>query len=309
MNLQQLRIVRETVRQNFNLTEVGNALFTSQSGVSKHIRDLEEELGVDLFERRGKRLLGLTGPGRELLEVVERVLLDTANLKRLAQQFVQQDEGQISIATTHTQARYVLPPIIAEFKKQFPRVHLELHQCGPTEIASLLKAGKVDVGIATEALSEEQTSLVCFPYHTWHHGIVVPNDHPLLEEKALTLELISQYPIVTYHEGFTGRRSIDLAFENAGLVPDVVMSALDADVIKTYVELGLGIGIIASVAYQRHRDHGLFLVDSSHLFASNTTQIALRRGHFLRQFVYNFLELCRPDLDEATIQKAFNSKH
>lgn len=308
MNLQQLRIVRETVRQNFNLTEVGNALFTSQSGVSKHIRDLEKELGVELFERRGKRLLGLTGPGHELLEVVERVLMDTANLKRLAQQLAQQDEGQISIATTHTQARYVLPSIIATFKKQFPRVHLELHQCGPEEITSLLKAGKVDVGIATEALIEEQSSLVCFPFHSWHHGIVVPVDHPLLDEKNLTLELVSQYPIVTYHQGITGRKTIDKAFSDAELVPDIVMSALDADVIKTYVELGLGIGIIASVAYQKHRDQGLFLVDSSHFFPSNTTHIALRKGHYLRQFVYSFIELCRPELTEEFIQSHLSNR-
>lgn len=301
MNFQQLRILREAARQNFNLTEVANSLFTSQSGVSKHIKDLEDELGVELFERKGKRLLGFTGPGREILDVVERILLDTANIKRLAQQYTDEDEGHLSLATTHTQARYVLPPIIAEFKKNWPRVHLELHQCGPDEIVSLLKAGKVDIGIATEALQDEPT-LVCFPFHSWRHSVVVPRHHPLLEEKNLTLAAVAQYSIITYHQGYTGRRSIDLAFEQAGLKPDIVMSALDADVIKTYVELGLGIGIIASVAWQPNRDTDLIRLDSEDLFPVKTTQLALRRGHFLRHFAYQFIQQCSDELTETRIR-------
>ncbi|SFW99372.1 CysB family HTH-type transcriptional regulator [Marinospirillum alkaliphilum] len=302
MNFQQLRILREAARQNFNLTEVANALFTSQSGVSKHIKDLEDELGVELFERKGKRLLGFTGPGREILDVVERILLDTANIKRVAQQYTEEDEGHLSLATTHTQARYVLPAIITEFKKTFPRVHLELHQCGPEEIVSLLKAGKVDIGIATEALHDEP-SLVCFPFHSWQHAVVVPKHHPLLEEKNLTLEAVAQYSIITYHQGYTGRRSIDLAFEQAGLKPDIVMSALDADVIKTYVELGLGIGIIASVAWQPQRDSELVLLDSTDLFPVKTTQLALRRGHYLRSFALHLVQLCCQNLSAEQIQQ------
>ncbi|MBE0507456.1 MAG: CysB family HTH-type transcriptional regulator [Marinospirillum sp.] len=302
MNFQQLRIIREAARQNFNLTEVANILFTSQSGVSKHIKDLEDELGVELFERKGKRLLGFTGPGREILDVVERILLDTANIKRVAQQYTEEDEGSLSLATTHTQARYVLPPIISEFKKAFPRVHLELHQCGPEEIVTLLKAGKVDIGIATEALQDEP-SLVCFPFHSWQHAVVVPKHHPLLEEKELTLEAVAQYSIITYHQGYTGRRSIDLAFEQADLHPDIVMSALDADVIKTYVELGLGIGIIASVAWQPQRDSELVLLDSTDLFPVKTTQLALRRGHYLRSFALRLVQLCCQSVPQEEIQQ------
>lgn len=303
MNLQQLRIVRETVRQRFNLTEASNALFTSQSGASKHIRDLEDELGVELFERRGKRILGLTVAGGSLIEVIERILLDIENLKRSAHQFAHQDQGSLAIATTHTQARYALPSIIARFKQAFPKVHLELHQCGPDEIVSLLKAGKVDIGIATEALHEEGQLFACFPFHHWHHSVIVPEGHPLEDGEPLTLERIADYPIVTYHEGFTGRARIDRAFESAEVVPDIVLTALDADVIKTYVELGLGVGVIASVAYHEQRDRGLSLLDTSHLFPRNTTYLALRRGHFLRSYAYRFLNFCRDDLDESRVQQ------
>lgn len=308
MNLQQLRIVRETVRQHFNLTEASNALFTSQSGASKHIRDLEDELGVELFERRGKRILGLTVAGATLIEVIERILLDVENLKRSAHQLAHEDQGSLAIATTHTQARYALPPVITRFKQAFPKVHLELHQCGPDEIVSLLKAGKVDIGIATEALHEEGHLFACFPFHHWHHGVVVPSGHPLDNGAPLTLERIAEHPIVTYHEGFTGRARIDLAFEAADLVPDIVLTALDADVIKTYVELGLGVGLIASVAYHTQRDQGLRLLDASHLFPRNTTYLALRRGHFLRSYAYQFLSFCREDLDESSVQQALSGR-
>jgi len=308
MNLQQLRIVRETVRQRFNLTEASNALFTSQSGASKHIRDLEDELGVELFERRGKRILGLTTAGGTLLEIIERILLDAENLKRSAHQLAHQDQGRLAVTTTHTQARYSLPPIIAQFKEKFPKVNLELHQCGPGEIVSLLKAGSVDVGIATEGVNEEGTSFVRFPFHHWHHSVIVPDNHPLSHAGSLTLDDIADYPIVTYHEGFTGRARIDQAFEAVGLTPNVVLTALDADVIKTYVELGLGIGIIASLAYHPERDRGLRLLSGEQLFPRNTTYLALRRGHFLQAFAYEFLHLCSPELDEATLQCALGSR-
>ncbi|WP_445000280.1 CysB family HTH-type transcriptional regulator [Halomonas mongoliensis] len=308
MNFQQLRIVRETVRKGFNLTEASNALFTSQSGASKHIRDLEEELGVELFERRGKRILGLTQAGSALIEIIERILLDTENLKRSAHQLTHEDQGSLAIATTHTQARYALPPIIARFKQAFPKVHLALHQCGPGEIVSLLKSGKVDIGIATEALHEEGQQFACFPFYHWYHGVIVPEGHPLADGEPLTLARIAEHPIVTYHEGFTGRARIDQAFSSADLVPDIVLTALDADVIKTYVELGLGVGLIASMAYHEQRDQGLTLLDASDLLPRNTTYLALRRGHFLRTYAYRFLELCREDLDEATVQQVLSGK-
>ncbi|MGC3963106.1 MAG: CysB family HTH-type transcriptional regulator [Rhodocyclaceae bacterium] len=303
MNFQQLRIIRETVRQHFNLTEVANALFTSQSGVSKHIKDLEDELGVELFVRRGKRLLGLTEPGKELVLIVERMLLDAKNIKRLAEQFSQRDEGKLTIATTHTQARYALPRVVTKFKQAFPKVHLELHQVSPAEIVDMLQSGDADIGIATESL-EGQADIASFPFYTWNHAVVVPREHPLNTVKPLTLEAVAEYPLITYHEGYTGRATIDNTFQRASLSPDIVMSALDADVIKTYVELGLGIGIIASMAYNAEKDDALRLLESSHLFEENTTRIAVRRGHYLRGFGFAFIEYCSPSLTAAVIRPA-----
>ena len=301
MNFQQLRIVRETVRQNFNLTEVANALYTSQSGVSKHIKDLEDELGVELFIRKGKRFLGLTEPGKELAEIVGRMLLDAKNIKSLAEQFTQRNEGQLTIATTHTQARYALPRVVAAFKAVFPKVHLVLLQGSPSEIASLLIDGEADIGVATEALSDEP-ELACFPFYTWEHSVVLPRDHPLAASKELSLATIGAYPIVTYHEGFTGRRGIDRSFSAAGVKPDIVMSALDSDVIKTYVRLGLGIGIVASMAFEADRDGDLTAVSLRGQIPPNTTVVAVRRGQYLRGFAYRFIELCVPELDEARVR-------
>jgi LysR family transcriptional regulator, cys regulon transcriptional activator len=305
MNFQQLRIVRETVRQNFNLTEVGNALFTSQSGVSKHIKDLEDELGIEIFVRKGKRLLGLTDPGKDLLVLVERMLHDARNIKTLAEHYSQRDVGQLTVVTTHTQARYALPKVIADFKMAFPKVHLKLHQGSPQEIVQMLLEGEADIGIATEAVADVP-DLASFPFYRWHHALVVPHGHPLLECKPLTLEAVAEHPIITYHEGFTGRTRIDKAFAEAGMVADVVMSALDADVIKTYVELGLGVGIMASVAFNPLRDSHLQMLNAQHLFPENVTNIAVRKGHYLRGYAYRFIELCSPGLDELAIRSATN---
>ncbi len=301
MNFQQLRIIRETLRQNYNLTEVAQALFTSQSGVSKHIKDLEDELGVEIFIRKGKRLLGLTEPGKELAKIVERMLMDAQNIKRLADQFSQSEQGQLIIATTHTQARYALPPVVREFKKAFPKVHLALHQGSPQETAQMLLDGRADLAIATESLSH-MPELVTFPFYNWHHAVLIPKGHPLGELPRISLADVAEYPIVTYHEGFTGRNTINEAFAQRGLAPDVVMSALDADVIKTYVELGLGVGIMASMAYQKDKDLGLDLLASSHLFAQRTTHIAIRQGHYLRDYAYQFLQLCAAQLDKKSVQ-------
>jgi LysR family cys regulon transcriptional activator len=271
--------------------------------VSKHIKDLEDELGIELFVRKGKRLLGLTDPGKELAEIVERMLLDAGNIKRLAEQFSNRDQGQLTIATTHTQARYALPQVVTAFKKSYPKVHLMLHQGSPGEIVSLLQDGDADVGIATEALDGAQ-DIVTFPYYNWHHAVIVPKGHPLEQVQPLTLEAVAEHPVVTYHEGFTGRSGIDLAFARAGLSPDIVMSALDADVIKTYVELGLGVGIVASMAFVPERDVALSLLPSAHLFAPNTTRIAVRRGHYLRGYAYRFIELCSGEVNEAVVRAA-----
>lgn len=300
MNFQQLRIVRETVRQDFNLTTVASTLFTSQPGVSKHIKDLEDELGVEIFVRRGKRLLGLTEPGKEVLVVVERILLDSQNVRNIADHFSSRETGSLVIATTHTQARYALPDVIKKFRAEYPKVHLALHQGSPSEIAELLTAGDADIAIATEWLANVP-EIATFSYYTWYHAVVVPHGHPLAELKRITLADIAEYPIITYHEGFTGRTHIDRRFAEAGLVPDIVLSAIDADVIKTYVDVGLGIGIVASMAYHPERDSNLVRLDVQDLFVPNTTRLALRRGVYLRRYVYAFIRQLVPGLTEEKI--------
>jgi LysR family cys regulon transcriptional activator len=301
MNFQQLRIVRETVRRGFNLTEVANALYTSQPGVSKNIKDLEDELGIELFVRRGKRLIGLTEPGKELIETVERILRDAQNIRNIADQFASREQGSLTIATTHTQARYALPEIIKQFKARYPQVHLALHQCGPREIVDMLVAGEADIGIATEAI-DGVPELVSFPAYSWHHAVIVPQDHPLTKLPALTLEAIAAYPIVTYHEGFTGRTHIDEAFANAGQRVDIVLSAIDADVIKTYVEVGLGIGILAPIAFNPAKDAGLALLPGDHLFPANTTRLAVHRGVYLRDYARQFVRMVSPGADAERLQ-------
>lgn len=303
MNFQQLRIIREAVRQNYNLTDVANALYTSQPGVSKHIKDIEDELGVEIFIRRGKRLLGLTDPGKELVGVVERMLQDAQNLRRIADQFSSKETGNLILATTHTQARYALPTVIRQFREEFPNVHLVLHQGSPQEISEFLQQGKADIGIATESIASVP-DLVSFSCYDWRHAVIVPDGHPLADLPELTLEAIAQYPIVTYHEGFTGRGNIDRAFSEAGVTPDIVLSAIDADVIKTYVETGLGIGIIAEMAFNQNKDAGFRLLPTGDLFQINTTRLALRRGRFLRSFAYRFIEHFVPGLTEEIIGKS-----
>jgi LysR family cys regulon transcriptional activator len=238
-----------------------------------------------------------------MLEIVERVLADTANIKRLGEQFSNREQGKLVIATTHTQARYVLPHVVAAFRSAYPKVHLTLHQASPAEIDSMLAAGAADIGICTEAL-RSVPSLISFPFYSWNHGVVVPKGHPLDKAGRLTLEALAEWPIITYHEGFTGRGTIDRAFAGAGLTPDIVMSAMDADVLKAYVELGLGVGIIAATAYSSKRDTALRLIDSGHLFEPNTTMIAVRRGSYLRAYAYRFIELCSPALPEKSVRAA-----
>jgi LysR family cys regulon transcriptional activator len=300
VNFQQLRIIRETVRQNFNLTEASAVLFTSQSGVSKHIKDLEDELGLQLFVRKGKRILGLTEPGMALHKIVERMLVDADNIRRLADDFNLNDEGTLTIATTHTQARYILPPVIDKFKRLFPKVHLILQQANPTEIINLLLHGNADIGIASELLNQDE-SIVRVPYYQWKHCIITPRNHPLTSIAQPQLSQLCDYPLITYHEGFTGRATIDKAFLAQNLHANIVMTALDSDVIKTYVELGLGVGIINSLAYHPNRDKHLCKIESD-LFEHNTTWIALRKGFLLRGFGYDFISLCYPDTDIRTLK-------
>jgi LysR family transcriptional regulator, cys regulon transcriptional activator len=312
MNFQQLRIMREAVRCKFNLTEVAHVLAASQSGVSKHIKDLEDELGLPLFIRHGKRLLGLTEAGEEIVTYARRILVDTANIRRIAEEMGKAESGELTIATTHTQARYALPPVIAAFRKAYPAVHLLLHQASPVEIADMLLEGRADIGIATEALSTH-AALATFPYYSWHHSVIVPRGHDLeryAQEGQTTLSLakLAQHPIVTYHEGFTGRPMIDRAFAEAGLKPDIVMAALDADVIKAYVELGMGVGIIAAMAFDPARDLALTLLPAEALFEQSTSHIALRRGRYLRGFAYRFIEMCRPALTQKIIRAGLDAE-
>jgi len=303
MNFQQLRYVRETVRRGLNLTEAANALHTSQPGVSKQIRELENELGFDIFVRYGKRITALTEPGRAVLVMIERVLQEAENLKRAAHDFSDQDSGELTIATTHTQARYALPRVVSEFKRRYPRVHLTLQQGNPLQLAQMVQAGTADIAIATEAL-DDFPGLLALPCYTWSHCAVVPPKHPLLKSGALTLEALARYPIVTYDAAFAGRTHIDAAFAARGLAVDVVLSAIDADVIKTYVELGLGVGIIAAMAFDAKRDQQLRSIDCAHLFQSNTTRVAIKRGHLLRGYAYDFIELFAPALNRKLIERA-----
>ena len=303
MNFQQLRIIRETVRRGFNLTEVANALFTSQSGVSKHIKDLEDELGIELFVRKGKRLLGLTPPGEELLVMVERMLLDAADIKRLADQYRGRDEGQLTVVTTHTQARYALPEVVKKFVERHPNVRLSMHQGSPTQIAEWTLKGEADIAIATEAL-DQYPQLVMLPCYQWGHCVVAPDGHPILAEPSLSLASLARWPLITYDPAFSGRSRINKAFERAQLTPNVVLAAIDADVIKTYVNLGLGLGIIARMAYDPARDTGLQAIDAVHLFGSNTTRIGLRRGTYIRRYEYDFIELFASQLSKKAVDMA-----
>lgn len=303
MNFQQLRSVREAVRCGFNLTEVAAMLYTSQPGVSRQIRELEDELGITIFARAGKRLTGLTEPGRVLLPIVERLLQEADNLRVVGREFVDRAEGTLSIAATHSQARYALPHAVRDFRQHYPQVTLNLHQGSPKQVAEMLLGGEADIGIATEALAG-YPQLVTLPCYRWTHSIVVPHNHPLLQGGPPSLERLAAFPIITYDRGYTGRSHIDDAFAGAGLRPDVVITAMDADVIKTYVELGMGVGIVASIAVDPERDRALQAIDARHLFEINVTRLAVRRGSFLRGYAFAFIENFAPSLTRAVIEDA-----
>ncbi|MFZ9368398.1 MAG: CysB family HTH-type transcriptional regulator [Burkholderiaceae bacterium] len=302
MNFQQLKSVREAARRGFNLTEVANALFTSQPGVSRQIRELEEELGIDIFERNGKRLTGLTEPGKEVLHIVERLLLESENLQRAGETFSGKTTGTLSVAATHTQTRYFLPHAVQHFRTAFPDVRIALQQSAPEHIAEWVMSGKADIGIATEGLSRFE-GLVSFPCYEWHHVIVVPNDHPLLKAKSLTLEDLADHPLITYDIGFTGRSHIDEAFSAQGLAPDIVLTAMDSDVIQQYVSLGLGVGIVASMAAD-HLPANLHAIPANHLFAPNVTRVAVRRGAFMREYAIDFIQQLAPKLKLEALAEA-----
>ena len=308
MNLHQFRFVREAVRQNFNLTDAAKALFTSQPGVSKAIIELEEELGIDIFSRHGKRIRGLTEPGRQVLKSVDLILQEVEGLKRIGKEFAAQDSGSFTIATTHTQARYSLPSVVQLFSQKFPKVRLSLLQGNPKQVAEMVINNQADMAIATEAIAEVD-GLVSLPCFQWEHMIVTPTDHPLLKLKSITLEDLAAYPLITYDAAFAGRNKIDQAFARRNLKPDVVLEAIDADVIKTYVELGMGVGIIAGLAYNPGRDLALKAIPAGHLFGMNLSRIALKEGAYLRSYVFTFIELLAPSLSRKMVEQALSGGH
>jgi LysR family cys regulon transcriptional activator len=304
VNFQQLRSVREAVRQDFNLTAVAHVLNTSQPGVSRQIRELEDELGIEIFVRAGKRLTGLTPPGETVLPIVERLLLDADNLRRAGSDFSAEGRGTLSIAATHSQARYALPTAVRDFRAAHSQVMLHLHQGSPQQVAQMLISGEADIGIATEALSQ-YPDLITLPCYRWTHSVIVPPGHPLTQgDEPLSLQRLAQYPLITYDAGYTGRSHIDEAFQRQGLAVDLVLTAMDADVIKTYVELGLGVGIVASIAYDDDRDRHLQAIDARHLFAVNMTRLAIRRGAWLRAYAYDFIQTFASPLTRAVVEKA-----
>jgi LysR family transcriptional regulator, cys regulon transcriptional activator len=306
MKLHQLRYIREVARQGLNVSTAAEVLHTSQPGVSKQIQLLEEELGLQIFHRSGKRLTAVTEPGSIILDMAERMLREVENIHRVSDDFTHVDAGSLTIATTHTQARYRLPPAVKAFIERYPEVQLNIHQGNPTQVAELVLSGEADIGIATESIITRE-ELAALPCYAWNRCVVVPTGHPLLYAEPLTLEKIAAYPIVTYDLGFTGSTSVKLVFEESGLHPNIVLTAIDSDVIKTYVELGLGIGLLAKMAYNAERDKGLEMLDVAHLFPDSTTYLGVRRDAYLRGYVYEFIHLIAPQLDRKAVDAALKA--
>ena len=308
MNLHQFRFVQEAARRNLNLTEAAKALHTSQPGVSKAIIELEEELGVEIFARHGKRLKRITEPGQHVLRSIEVIMREVSNLKRIGEQFSAQDSGTLSIATTHTQARYVLPVPVARLREAYPKVNVSLHQGSPDQVARMVLDEVAEVGIATESLAD-YPELVTLPCYEWQHVLVMPTGHPLAAKERVTLEDLAAEPIITYHPSFTGRTRIDAAFAQRKLQPRIALEAIDSDVIKTYVRLGLGVGIVAEMALRE--DGGgtdLLVRPLGALFGQNVARIAFKRSAYLRNFVLEFAELLSDRLDRNLIAKALSGQ-
>jgi LysR family cys regulon transcriptional activator len=307
MKIQQLRYLVEVSKQGLNLSTAAEKLHTSQPGISKQIRLLEDELGVEIFVRNGKRVVAVTPPGVAILEIAQRILQEAENLKQAAQDFSNQDAGKLTIATTHTQARYALPEVIRRFSQRYPRVKLGLIQGNPVQICQFAISGQADICIATEAISSFD-ELVMLPCYAWNRCVIAPPDHPILKKKTLTIEEIARHPIITYDFAFTGRSQVNHAFAVKGLTPNVVLTAIDSDVIKTYVALGLGIGILAKMAFDPEQDKNLRAMDVSHLFESSTTRIGIPRKAYLRGYIYDFIEMFAPQLSRKVVDDAVHGK-
>lgn len=301
MKLQQLRYIWEVARHDLNVSATAQSLYTSQPGISKQIRLLEDELGVEVFARSGKHLTRITPAGEAILEVTGQILQKVESIKQVAQEFNDEKKGSLAVATTHTQARYALPPTITEFIKSYPDVSLHMHQGTPMQISEMAADGTVDFAIATEAMAHF-SDLIMMPCYRWNRSVIVPKDHPLTQVSKLTLQDIAAYPIVTYVFGFTGRSKLDDAFSREGLEPKVVFTAVDSDVIKAYVRLNLGVGIVATMAYEPTVDTDLVALDASHLFEPSTTKIGFRKGTFLRGYMYDFIHLFAPHLTRDVVR-------
>lgn len=303
MKLQQLRFLIEVADSGLNVTQAAERLYTSQPGVSKQIRLLENELGFNIFERSGKRFTGITPAGEAIIQASRRVLLEAENFRRISEELRDEEAGTLTIATTHTQARYVLPRVVAEFTKRYPRVRLSIREGDPGRVADTVRRGEADLGIATEALANTP-GLVSLPAYTWKHCIIAPVGHPILGETHLSLKTLAKYPLITYDPAFSGRTRLDQGFTKAGVAPNLVLTAVDSDVIKTYVNLGLGVGIIAEMAFDPQRDTGLQALPAGQLFGTNTTRIAFRQGSLPRRFSLVFAQLLSPSLTPEIISTA-----
>ena len=306
MKLHQLKYIREVASHGLNISVAAESLHTSQPGVSKQIQLLEDELNLQIFQRNGKRLVGITEPGEQVIRLAERVLRDVDNIKRVGQEFTTEEFGTITIATTHTQARYRLPAAIKIFVAEYPNVKLNIHQGSPLQVAEQVQKGEADIGIATETISDFD-ELLCLPSYQWNRCVVTPHGHPLLKETPITLKKITQYPLITYDFAFTGGSLVTKTFEKEGLTPNVVLTAIDADVIKTYVGLGLGIGLLANMAYDPERDSHLAMLDVSHLFPPSTTYVGIRRDAYLRGFMYRLIEILSPQYDKHAVNNALRN--
>ena len=308
MKLQQLRCIFEVVQNDFNISKAANSLHTSQPGVSKQIQLLEDEVGVQIFQRNGKRLTGLTEPGQQVFESIAEIIREEKNIKRVSEEYEKKDTGNFTIATTHTQARYKLPNVVEEFVKKYPKINLNIHQGNPSQVTEQIVNGDADVGIATESIGLHD-KIFCIPCYSWNRIIVMPKSHPLNEEKIITLEHLATYPLITYDYAFTGSTIVSKVFKESNLKPNIMLTAIDADVIKTYVNLNLGIGLIAEMAFDSSKDIDLVSRDVSHLFPLSTTYLGIRKDTFIRASTFDFIKMFTPQMSEHELRQYLQNRH
>ena len=308
MKLQQLRCIFEVVQNDFNISKAANFLHTSQPGVSKQIQLLEDEVGVQIFQRNGKRLTGLTEPGQQVFDSIAEIIREEKNIKRVSEEYEKKDTGNFTIATTHTQARYKLPNVVEEFVKKYPKINLNIHQGNPSQVTEQIVNGDADVGIATESIGLHD-KIFCIPCYSWNRIIVIPKSHPLNDEKIITLEHLATYPLITYDYAFTGSTIVSKVFKESNLKPNIMLTAIDADVIKTYVNLNLGIGLIAEMAFDSSKDIDLINRDVSHLFPLSTTYLGIRKDTFIRASTFDFIKMFTPQMSEHELRQYLQNRH